>query len=140
MLSQNLLRNEVYLIENNEITIIYAPLTRYFSIYEGIISYGDIDDDWLVEATSMNNVPDFIKNKGFVFDKDKIRLRLNITSNCNLSCEFCSVKALKNGKDMPEFISFKAISYFSKFARLNKAKELEIVFSGGEPTLRISFI
>ena len=45
-----------------------------FSIYEGIISYGDIDDDWLVEATSMNNVPDFIKNKGFVFDKDKIRL------------------------------------------------------------------
>ena len=91
MLSQNLLRNEVYLIENNEITIIYAPLTRYFSIYEGIISYGDIDDDWLVEATSMNNVPDFIKNKGFVFDKDKIRLRLNITSNCQVDENRCKI-------------------------------------------------
>lgn len=141
MLSESLLKKEVFLIRDGERNvIIYAPLTRFFCFYDEIISFKEIDSGWLEEATSIYNVPDFILNKGFIFDKDKIRLRLNITSSCNLGCDFCSVKAFKDGMNMSESLAFKTVSYFINFAELNKAKELEVVFSGGEPTLMIHLI
>ncbi len=141
MLDERLLREEVYAIHLDGQTLFYAPLTRFFTVYDGIITLEDVDEEWLKEASDMKNVPDFIRNKGFVFDKEKIRLRLNITTGCNLECRYCSVRADSGPvTDMPEVIAKNAIDGFCKFAEETGAKFLEIVYSGGEPTLRTPFI
>jgi len=141
MLNAALLRNEVYLIASASRTICYAPLTRGISLYSGSISMEDVDLAWMKENTDIRRVPNFIKREGFVLDTNKVRLRLNITSGCNLRCGYCSVNA--NGhkvENMPEKIALAAIDSFCKLAEVNGSEVLEIVFSGGEPTLRASFM
>jgi radical SAM protein with 4Fe4S-binding SPASM domain len=138
MLSERLLKKEVFSISTNGKTLFYAPLTRFFAICDGLLN--DIDPEWINKATSPRNVPDFIRKKGFSLDKDKIRLRLNITTDCNLRCSYCSVSAGHNPRNMPENTAITAIDAFSVFAQKEGASTLETVFSGGEPTLFIPLI
>lgn len=140
MLTSGLVKKEVFAIRFGGRTLFYAPLTRNFAVYDGVCSLDEIDKQWLKNATSIINVPNFIRDNGFVYDKDKIRLRLNITTKCNLTCSYCSVRANDGSKNMSEKIALCAVKSFCKFAKKNKAKTLEMVFSGGEPTLRIDLI
>lgn len=138
MIDKKLLKNEVYTISYENKTIFYAPLTRFFALSDNTIK---INQKWLRDATNTNNVPDFVRNNSFVYDTEKIRLRLNITTKCNLKCNYCSVQAGgKNSVDMPENIAISAINGFCKLAVQNNSKTLELVYSGGEPTLKIPFI
>jgi len=140
MITKKLLEQEVFSIKMESSTLIYAPLTRYFTLYDGLVTLSDVETEWLQEAMNPANVPAFIHDKGFVYDQEKIRLRLNITNNCNLRCSYCSVNAGMGAKDMPEDVARNTMRYFSDIAKRNGAKELEVVFSGGEPTLRIPLI
>lgn len=97
MINKSLLENEIYTIPHEGKTIAYAPLTRLFSIHDGTISRGELDKSWLESASSPFEVPDFILEKGFAQERKKLRLRMNVTSKCNLSCEYCSVSA-RNGQ------------------------------------------
>ena len=140
MITKKLLEKEVYAIAVPPTTLIYAPLTRYFILYEGTASLADVESEWLQEATDLKNIPQFVRNKGFALDHKKIRLRLNITTGCNLLCGYCSVNAGGVGEKMPEDVAAFAIKSFSRLAKSQKTEEIELSFSGGEPTLRISFI
>ena len=141
MLTKKLLRREIYVVSVPSATLIYAPLTRHFVLYKGRVALADVETDWLKEATDLENVPSFIREKGFAVDSKKMRLRLNITTNCNLQCEYCSVNAGgKKSKNMSKKIARRAVIEFCNLAKSRGTKELEISFSGGEPTLRISFI
>lgn len=141
MLNATLLSQEIYLIPLNNRTLCYSPLTRGFALYDGFVERRDIDPEWLKENTDIRNVPDFIREDGFSLDKSKVRLRLNITNMCNLGCSYCSVNA-SDGKVafMTEKVAMGAIDSFSKLAQDSGAQVLEMVFSGGEPTLRMDFI
>jgi radical SAM protein with 4Fe4S-binding SPASM domain len=138
MLNEKLLKKDVFSTSIDGKTLFYAPLTRFFAVLDG--SLNNIDSEWINEATSFRNVPDFIRKKAFSLDKDKIRLRLNITTDCNIRCSYCSVSAGHNPRNMPENIAIAAIDAFSAFAQKENASILEIVFSGGEPTLFIPLI
>ncbi len=141
MLTKKLLKKEIYVISVPSATLIYAPLTRNFILYKGRVTLDDVETDWLKEATNIENVPPFIREKGFSVDSEKLRLRMNITTNCNLQCEYCSVNAAGGeGKNMSDIIAQRAVTEFCKVAKNRGVKELEISFSGGEPTLRIAFI
>lgn len=68
----------------------YAPLTRFFHVSE----YGsEVSEEWRKEAANPVNVPEFILKKGFDEERKKLKIRLNITSKCNLNCAYCSVSA-----------------------------------------------
>lgn len=140
MLTTKLVKKEIFAIRFGERTIFYAPLTRNFAMYDGICSLNEIDKQWFKNATSIINVPNFIRDNGFVYDKDKIRLRLNITTKCNLACSYCSVRANDNSMNMSEKTALSVVNIFCEFAEEKKAKTLEMVFSGGEPTLRMNLI
>ena len=135
MLTKALLKREVYGIEVKGQTLFYAPLTRSFALCDGIVDLYGVDRDWLKEATSMRNVPGFVREKGFVYDEEKIRLRLNVTTRCNLRCDYCSVRAGSHSRNMSDSVAINAVRGFCKFAEERGAKTLEMVFSGGEPTL-----
>lgn len=138
MIDEKLLKNEIYKIPYKNKTIFYAPLTRFFALSTNSIG---INQKWLNDATNINNIPNFIRDKSFSYDTDKIRLRLNITTECNLKCTYCSVRAgEKNNTNMTENIAISAIDGFCKLAIQNHGKTLELVYSGGEPTLKIHFI
>ncbi len=140
MLTNKLLGKEIYAINMNKQTLFYAPLTRSFAVSDGKANIGDIGGDWIKEASSQSNVPDFIREQGFKYDKDKIRLRLNITTKCNLNCQYCSVRAGSNPRNMARDIALRSVSNFCRYAQEENANTLEIVFSGGEPTLLIPLI
>jgi radical SAM protein with 4Fe4S-binding SPASM domain len=143
MFSEEFLKKEVYCISlQGGNTLVYAPLTRFFAIYEGPVSTDEAREE-LKDAYSQENVPSFVRERGFVFDTNKIRFRLNITSGCNLCCSYCSVNADNSGKfakNIPDSVAFMAVKFFIEYAVKNRSKELEVVFSGGEPTLRIKQI
>ncbi|MBU1137277.1 radical SAM protein [Patescibacteria group bacterium] len=140
MLTDELLEKEIYAVDLEGQTLFYAPLTRSFAVYNGNVNIQDISKDWIKEASSQNNVPDFIRERGFKYDKDKIRLRLNITTKCNLNCQYCSVQAGFNPRNMSRDIALRSVSSFCQYAQEENANTLEIVFSGGEPTLLIPLI
>lgn len=139
-MDQNFLRKEVYAVPDEANTLVYAPLTRHVALFEGAISLDEIDPEWLAAATDPANVPAFIEERGFVYDTEKIRLRLNVTPRCNLMCGYCSVRALPVGIDMPMEIALAAIRQFIHYGQELGAHELEVVFSGGEPSLRLDSI
>ncbi len=143
MFSNKFLRQEVYCIPlDSGNTLIYAPLTRFFAIYEGAVAKADIIRDIPAEAISPKEIPEFVRKRGFVLDSSKIRLRLNVTSECNLHCSYCSVNAnnfLVSVKNMPDSVAFAAVDFFTE-RTLKEKKDLEIVFSGGEPTLKLGQI
>lgn len=135
-----LLQGEVYAVPFRTNTLVYAPLTRYVALYEGAVRLEEVDPEWLAAATDPANVPDFIGERGFVYDTKKIRLRLNVTSCCNLKCKHCSVNASSQGCDMPIATALAAVREFAARGKQLNSEELEIVFSGGEPTLRLDYI
>jgi uncharacterized protein len=139
-MDQGLLQREVYAVPFRTNTLVYAPLTRRVALYEGTIGLEEVDPEWLAAATDPTNVPTFIEEKGFAYDTEKIRLRLNITSRCNLACKYCSVSASSQGYDMPISTAIAAVKEFVARGKQLNSKELEIVFSGGEPTLRLDYI
>ena len=145
MFSEEFLKKEVYCITLDDgNTLVYAPLTRFFAIYEGLVAKDDIISEIENEAASLMNVPNFVRDRGFSLDSKKVRLRLNITSSCNLFCSYCSVNSNEipatKKKDMPDSIAFTVIKFFIEYAVQNNKEHLEIVFSGGEPTLKIEQI
>ena len=140
MLTNELLGKEIYVIDVDDQTLFYAPLTRSFAVCDGEANIGDISEDWVKEASLQNNVPDFIREQGFEYDKEKIRLRLNITTKCNLNCQYCSVRAGSDLKNMTRDIALRSVSHFCQYAQEKNANTLEIVFSGGEPTLFLPLI
>lgn len=140
MLTDELLGKEIYTIDVDDQTFFYAPLTRSFAVCDGEANIGDIGEDWVKEASLQSNVPGFIRERGFKYDKDKIRLRLNITTKCNLNCQYCSVRAGSNPRNMTRDIALKSVSNFCRYVQEKNANTLEIVFSGGEPTLFIPLI
>lgn len=140
MLTNELLGKEIYAIDVKNHTLFYAPLTRSFAICDGETNIRDIGENWTKEASSQDNVPDFIREQGFKYDKDKIRLRLNITTKCNLNCQYCSVQAGSNPRNMTKDTALRSVSNFCRYAQEKNANTLEIVFSGGEPTLFMPLI
>jgi radical SAM protein with 4Fe4S-binding SPASM domain len=139
-MDQKLLQREVYAVPFRADTLVYAPLTRCVALYEGAVGLEEIDPEWFATATDPTNVPAFIEEKGFAYDSKKIRLRLNITSRCNLACSYCSVSASSQGCDMPISTAIAAVKEFVVYGNRLGSRELEIVFSGGEPTLRLDYI
>lgn len=136
----NLLKKEVYIIPADNKTLVYAPLTRMFCFYDGIINnVNDIDHEWLDEAMDISNIPAFVK-KGFSCDLEKIKLRLNITNKCNLHCSYCSIGDVLDKQDMSKETGLRVMEQFIKYAKSLMAKEIEVTFSGGEPTLNLSLI
>lgn len=139
MLTKKLLKEEVYKIKVDKKTILYAPLTRKFLVYNGAVEVEQAEPEWLRSATSISRVPLFVR-EGMAINTNKIRLRLNVTTRCNLNCGYCSVRAGENTKNMSETVAFQSIDGFSRIAMKRNAQNLELVFSGGEPTLRIPLI
>ena len=140
MIDQEFLRKEIYATPFQGNTLVYAPLTRHVALYEGEVSLEDVDPEWLAVAVNPVNVPDFVIKNGFVYDAEKIRLRLNITSRCNLGCKYCSVNASACGSDMPMSVALAAVRELIARGKLLGSKKLEITFSGGEPTLLLDCI
>ncbi|MDP2934328.1 MAG: radical SAM protein [bacterium] len=69
-------------------------------------------------------------------------LRLNTSENCNFACEYCFIGKINrkyhtemNLKEMSWTIARKAIVNFYKLLTINKLKEANIRFFGGEPLL-----
>lgn len=140
MFNTKLLKNEVFLIPCNSQTLVYTPLTRYLALYDGKIDISDVDNNWLQEAISLENIPSFVGEKGFKLSSKKLKLRLNITSGCNLYCSYCSVNAGSKPKNMEINVAKRVVDFFATYALENGYEGVEVVFSGGEPTRRISFI
>lgn len=110
-------------------------------LYKGNVSLKDIDVEWLKSAVDPSNVPEFVRNKGFVLDRNKIRLRFNITKRCNLRCSYCSAGNQNSTlPDMSESLATETITNLHSLAMQKGIKEFEITFSGGEPTLCIDFM
>ncbi|MDD2486926.1 MAG: radical SAM protein [Candidatus Gracilibacteria bacterium] len=138
MINQQLLSKEVYSFSHENRKISYAPLTRFFSIHDG---NSEVDDRWLTDATNIDEVPDFIRQKSFSDERKKLKLRMNITSKCSLNCEYCSVNTEEGkGIDMDYTMALKSIDQFVNYAKEHGMTELELTFSGGEPTLKLEQI
>jgi len=143
VLSNELLDKEIFFIPIENGTLVYAPLTRSFCVYDGPVSREDLEGEyfWVSEAVDIKNVPEFVAQKGFEYDRDKVRLRLNLTSSCNLNCRYCSVGATNHSvQNMPLDLVVSSVDNFVDFAKQSKAKCLELTFSGGEPTLQMDSI
>jgi len=56
MLTNELLGKEIYVIDVDDQTLFYAPLTRSFAVYDGEANIGDIGEDWVKEASSQKIV------------------------------------------------------------------------------------
>lgn len=78
--------------------------------------------------------------KGFNLDKEKIKLRINVTNRCNLRCSYCSIGNATGYKDMSAETGSRVVDAFLEYAEISGAKQIEMTFSGGEPTLSISLI
>lgn len=66
---------------------------------------------------------------------------MNVTSACNLNCSYCSVSAQAGkGKHMDEELALRAVSQMVEFAKETGMGEIELAFSGGEPTLQSGLI
>lgn len=142
-LSQELLDSEIYTIPfDNKTSVVYAPITRRFVIYDGFPTNNDIDKEWIEEATNLSNIPDYVKN-GFNFVRyGRVALRLNVTSQCNLCCEYCSVNSTKSKQAsiMEDDFAIVITRHFLEYTKTSGMNILEITFSGGEPTLCLSLI
>jgi len=139
MINSEILQKEIYVIPINGYTLFYAPLTRNFYICEGRADKRDVDKQWLAKATDINNIPAFVR-KGFDLDKKKIKLRINVTNRCNLRCSYCSIGNMAESKDMSIEMGLRVIDNFLEYAEISGAKEIEMTFSGGEPTLNMFLI
>lgn len=134
-ITKPLLRGEIYKIPIDNNILYYAPLTRFFMIGEEML------DSWIDKASSIENVPDFIKYNGFNIDKDIFKIRVNITSDCNLSCVYCSVNASKINKlNMNKNQLINYIDLLTNYAENNNYTQIEVTFSGGEPTIELNNI
>ena len=71
------------------------------------------------------------------FEMDKVELQqvwINITSYCNLKCDFCYVPLTKNSRE-----HIRESTFYKLTEEAKKLCVLEIIISGGEPTLHPNF-
>lgn len=135
MLTPELLSREIYDIKHEWKRIFYAPLTRDF--YISMEENWEIDSELYNKAIDILEVPKFVNNKSFSSLLSKIKIRLNITNKCNLSCEYCSVSAnSKTWINMSDETAYSAIDNLFEYANKNNATEIELTFSWWEPTLK----
>jgi uncharacterized protein len=134
-LDKNFLEEEIYKIPRPDGTLVYAPLTRSFLFSEEKSDQFHPPDDWIKDAISTNNVPQFVIDSLFNNTDKTIRLRLNVTNGCNLHCEYCSVVAQKTYRTDMDFEMAKKNILFFLDECSKSDKKLEITISGGEPTI-----
>ena len=133
-ITDKLLCKEIYTFNHDGYTITYAPLTRFFHV---VLANSTNNVEWIENATKLSNVPAFVQEKWFSEMNNKLRIRLNVTSKCNLSCSYCSVSALKKwGKNMDKLMAFLAIDKLVSRAKELWINEIELTFSWWEPTIR----
>lgn len=139
MITPELLKEEIYEINHEWKKIYYAPLTRDFDIR--LEWEWNLDIDWYNKAIDISEVPDFIKEKSFSSLLSKIKIRLNVTSKCNLNCSYCSVNAnSRQWINMTDEMAYNSIDNLFDYAIKNNATEIELTFSWWEPTIKSDLI
>lgn len=106
----------------------------------GILGKEEYDELWSANSKSVEENPDFFSIDIPIVDanshKKVFGITFEVTTNCNLNCQYCYQKDKFVRGDMADEIIDKSLLYIKKVYEKNKFETMIIRFIGGEPLLK----
>jgi uncharacterized protein len=135
------LTSEFYLVEiddfDPDLMIAYAPPNRCVAVVAKNLNAVELQHLKLMMLSKP--VPDQIKSyiQGNPSEKYIPRIRINVTQKCNLRCIYCAVDEGDRNLNIDSKALTAAIERLFQDAEEHQSDQVQITFSGGEPTVNL---